>query len=182
MKPNPLPTFEFLNTRLQVDPGSPSGLSWKKPNKQAKAIKVGDPAGFLCKDGYWQVKLAYQNKTKCYQAHRIIYVLKTQKNIDDIIIDHIKGKRNIIENLREASYVNNSCNQKTKTTPNRTSIYKGVSFCKSKKGTNKKWRAAVQVDKKRRHLGYYETEKEAAIAYDAAACIYHGKFARLNFL
>lgn len=40
---------------------------------------------------------------------------------------------------------------------------------------------AWSVDKKTINLGYYNTEKEAALAYDEFAFKKHGKFAQLNF-
>ena len=45
----------------------------------------------------------------------------------------------------------------------------------------KKWRAAISYNGIYKHLGYFESEEEAARAYDAAAKIYHGEFATLNF-
>ncbi len=180
MKANQLPPLEFLNMTFEVNPKSPSGLSWKNPNPMAKCLKPGDAAGSLCKDGYWQVKLTYQGKTKLYQVHRIIYAIAKSMNIDDYIIDHIKGKTNNIANLRCASHSLNACNSKCKATEQRTSKYKGVHFMSSKKG-NKKWRACIQINKTRKHLGYFDNEIDAAHAYDLEAKKLHKEFALLNF-
>ena len=181
MKPNALPPLDFLKMRFFVSMDSPSGLRWLKPNPQAKTIKAGDIAGSLCKDGYYQVKLTYNKKGFHYQTHRIVYVLTHEDNIDNLLIDHKQSKDNNILNLRKADYTTNSFNQKTKKTLQRTSIYKGVSFCQNKKGINKKWRAVITAHKQKYHLGYFPTEVEAAQVYDKKAKELHGEFAKLNF-
>lgn len=181
MKPNALPSLEFLKMRFFVSMDSPSKLRWREPNPQAKAIKPGDVAGSLCKDGYYQVALTYAKKRFHYQTHRIVYALIHEENIDNLLIDHKQSKDNNIFNLRTANYTTNSFNQKTKETLKRTSIYKGVFFCQNKKGINKKWRAVITAHKQRHHLGYFQTEVEAAQAYDKKAKELHGEFAKLNF-
>ena len=44
-----------------------------------------------------------------------------------------------------------------------------------------KWTAQIKVDGKHIHLGYFQSEKEAAKAYDKAALKYFGEFANPNF-
>lgn len=59
-----------------------------------------------------------------------------------------------------------------------TSKYKGV--CRHN-GVKKKWQAYINISKKKVKLGYYETEEQAAIAYDNAAKKNYGDFAKVNF-
>lgn len=46
---------------------------------------------------------------------------------------------------------------------------------------SKPWLAQITINGRRRYLGYYEAEREAALAYDDAAREYLGNGARLNF-
>ena len=45
---------------------------------------------------------------------------------------------------------------------------------------NRKWLAQIVVDRQCHHLGYFLTPIDAARAYNEAALLYHGEFARLN--
>jgi hypothetical protein len=96
---------------------------------------------------------------------------------DDIEVDHINGDGldNRRQNLRLATRSQNMANQKKK--EGTTSRYKGVSWRK----VERKWRAYIKCDKQNRHLGYFHSEIEAALAYDRAARELFGKFANLNF-
>lgn len=88
--------------------------------------------------------------------------------------DHINGNGldNRRCNLRSTSRAQNSVNTGIK--KNNTSGYKGVDWSK----TRKKWRARIRVNGERVGLGYYDSPEEAGAAYDEAARIYHGEFAR----
>ena len=94
-----------------------------------------------------------------------------------LVIDHIdrNGLDNSRANLRPATRSQNCCNRKKK--PGCASKYKGVHINK-KLG---KWRAAIMFEGNRIFLGDFNTEIDAAQAYDAAAKLYHKEFASLNF-
>jgi hypothetical protein len=93
------------------------------------------------------------------------------------LVDHINGNGldNRRCNLRVCTIAENARNRKK--SPNKTSKYKGVSWDKR----DKKWRSQIKIDHKTTSLGYYQSEVDAAKAYDIRAKELFGKFARLNF-
>lgn len=99
------------------------------------------------------------------------------KAVEGVSIDHINGDRldNRKSNLRVCSHAANMKNRK----PNKNgkSSYKGVIIL-----PNGRYRAKIDSDGKRYGLGVYPTERDAVVAYNAAAKVLHGKFAYMNEL
>ena len=60
---------------------------------------------------------------------------------------------------------------------NCSSIYKGVSWNKA----TEKWVAQIHINRKQTNIGFFNTETDAAKAYDTAAIKYYSEFAYLNF-
>jgi len=58
-----------------------------------------------------------------------------------------------------------------------TSQHRGVHWY----SWRRKWRAEIQVTGTKHHIGYFDHESDAARAYDAAAILYHGPRAKVNF-
>ena len=92
------------------------------------------------------------------------------------LTDHVDGNglNNHRSNLRAATNAQNVRNGRPR---GGTSQFKGVTWYRARR----KWHAAIMLNGKRHHLGYFTDEVEAARAYDAAAVRLHGEFARLNF-
>lgn len=90
-------------------------------------------------------------------------------------VDHRNGNGldNRRANLRLATRSRNNSNRKLQ---GGTSPFKGVSWHKQAE----KWRAQI-TDGKAYHLGLFISEEDAARAYDAAARLRFGEFARCNF-
>jgi hypothetical protein len=115
-----------------------------------------------------------QGKTMTKRLHRLI-----MNAPDGLLVDHRnrEGLDNRIANLRMATHSENCCNRRKR--GNSTSRYKGV-YCEKRRG-QVRWRANIKFNDKRIFLGYYDSQIEAARAYDEAARKYHGEFALLNF-
>jgi hypothetical protein len=96
----------------------------------------------------------------------------------DKYVDHINhnGLDNRRENLQCVTPEQNSWNRK-KEKVGGSSKYTGVRWCEHRK----KWRASIRRNGAKEHLGYFDSEIEAAKAYDEAAKLFRGRFAVLNF-
>jgi len=131
------------------------------------------------KEGYKFVTL-YDNNSqpKKVSIHRLVALHFIPNPDFKSIVDHINGNRsqNGTANLRWATISEN--NRNTAKKANATSKYKGVSW-KMKK---QMWFAAIKINGRRKELGYYHCEEDAATAYDSAAKLYFESFARLNHI
>jgi hypothetical protein len=112
-------------------------------------------------------------KTKTVRMHREI-----MNAPDGVLVDH--RNRNPLDNrranLRLATHSQNMQNRGKKRCKT-SSRFVGVCFDKE----SELWRASIRYQKKRIFLGRFDSEIEAARAYDAAAKKYFDEFARLNF-
>ncbi len=84
------------------------------------------------------------------------------------------GLNNVLSNLRISTVMQNQQHQKKQTKG--TSKYKGVYW----HSRDRKWLSRIQVNKKRIHLGLFDSEIDAAYAYDLAAIKNFGDFALIN--
>jgi len=93
-------------------------------------------------------------------------------------VDHINGNRldNRKANLRICTHAQNRANSKTPTT--NKSGYKGVSWCKR----DNRWIAFIRDNGRSKNLGRFDDIVEAAKAYNNAAKLIFGDYARLNEL
>lgn len=161
------PTKDELLSKLDYDRAT-GKLTWKV----TKGRKIaGQEAGWLDNLGYQLTRFS----GVLYRNHHIIVFLETGEwPAGDV--DHIDGNpsNNAITNLRVCSHAENQRNMKKH--KDNTSGFKGVYWNKNAE----KWMAQICVDGKLKYLGLFQNTKEAANAYDAAAKILHGDFARLN--
>ncbi len=99
--------------------------------------------------------------------------------LDDpaVRVDHINGDTldNRRSNLRIATHAENLRNRGKP--GNNKSGYKGVCYDKNRN----KWHSCISYRGRQINLGRFDTPEAAARAYDEAALIYHGDFAKLNF-
>lgn len=110
--------------------------------------------------------------TKQYM-HRMI-----MKPADGQAVDHIDGNglNNQRSNLRLATTAANARNAKKRS--GSTSKYKGVSWYPNRN----QWVGNITINYKRIHLGYFDTETDAAKAYNKKALEINPTFSRINEL
>lgn len=123
---------------------------------------------------FYAMKALWEDRKRRHTAmHRLLLQVP-----DDIEVDHVDGDgmNNTRINLRPCTRSQNVHNKKKMS--GATSRYKGVYWNKR----DKRWVAHIRGEGKLLHLGYFISEREAALAYNWAATKYFGEFARLNQL
>lgn len=131
--------------------------------------KAGQEAGGFCATtGYNHISV----DGKAYNLHRIIF-LYNHGYLPEFI-DHIDGNRlnNKIENLRPATKHEN-CRNRTLHKNNRSG-YKNVAWVKS----NNAWSVSLQVNGKKKHIGFFQDIELADLVATEARDLYYGAFAR----
>lgn len=110
---------------------------------------------------------------KVIKMHRFILNAKPGQ-----IVDHKDGNalNNQKSNLRFCTYSQNARNAPSRL--GSTSRFLGV----SKRNDSKKWQAQIQEDGKSYKIGDYDSEVEAALAYNISASFRFREFARLNVI
>lgn len=107
--------------------------------------------------------------------HRVVMKAKKGQQIDHINRNSLDNRK---VNLRFCTSSQNHMNEKKRCGRNGkqpTSQYKGVFRFENR------WRAQIKINRKQIHLGSFQSEIKAALAYDEAVCIYFGEYGRLNF-
>ncbi len=132
---------------------------------------------------------------KVYDASGILKIIRTKSSFarflleitdKSLVIDHKNHDQydNTDENLRVVKDQQNTWNSVKKLVDSRGlkcySKYKGVTWCNWTK--RKRWKAYIFIDGKQTCLGYFRTEKEAALKYNEEVIKYRGEYAVLNII
>lgn len=112
-----------------------------------------------------------QGKGTTIYMHRVIMNALPGQTTDHRNLDGLDNRH---INLRLCTNSQNVANSRKRA--NCTSQFKGVSWHKA----TRKWRAQIKVNGRKKHLGGFADEHEAARVYNVAARKYFGEFARLN--
>lgn len=125
-------------------------------------------------NGYATRKVFRNGVRTSLRMHRALVGLDVA---DGMQVDHINANPldNRRSNLRLCS---NGQNRQNCRGSQKTSRFKGVYYPKNER----RCRASIRVNKHTIHLGTFDSETDAARAYNAAAMQHFGEFARLNEL
>jgi HNH endonuclease len=128
-------------------------------------VAAGALAGHKRSDGYHCITVDGED----YKAHRIMWALHYGEWPTERL-DHINRdpSDNRIANLRQASHGQNIANTLSKT-PGRP---KGVYWHKQ----NQYWVSSITIGGRKKHLGVFQTESEAAAAFEKASREVYGDF------
>lgn len=129
-------------------------------------------------DGYVRVSLSKGGKHKNQLVHRLVAQAFLRKPADakKTEVDHKDGRRNH-NNVQNLRYVDSAQNKRNiPKQPGGTSKYLGVAHV----AATGKWRAQASIGDNNRHIGYYTSEKAAALARDRFVKK-HGGCWKLNF-
>lgn len=138
-------------------------------------LKIGKKHYYYHQKGYALRWAGSENHPKEIYMHQDIMGMPPS----GMFIDHINRNRldNRKCNLRFVTRAQNRVNSR-KTRYGIYSLYRGAHFhC-----LRRKWAASIGAKGKLIHLGYFQSERDAALAYNKAAVKFHGEFAKLNEL
>lgn len=165
MKPNPAPmSLDELRGRLSYD--AETGVFTYR--KTVGRLMAGDVAGGIHRTGYRHILF----NGKQALAHRLAWFHHYGEwPLDQV--DHINGDRadNRIANLRAATHHENARNRRK--SKNGFAPYKGVVWRKH----DQKWAAQININKRPKTIGRYDTPEEAHAAYCEEAKRLWGEFA-----
>lgn len=113
------------------------------------------------KVGYLTVVLYKNGKQKTHYIHKLVAMsfLNHKPSNYNLVIDHVDNNKenNNLTNLQIITHRKNASKDKK----GYTSDYIGVFWC----NTNKKWVSRIRLEDTKKHLGYFQNEIDAHLAY-----------------
>ena len=161
---------DYLRSRVTYSPDT-GDLTWLPTGNRRWDTRLAGTLAGTRRNGY--LVLSFNGEK--YYAHRLVWLYVTGEwppnEIDHIDRDRINNR---FANLRPATSGQNKGNLSKRS--NNTSGTKGVFWHKHMR----RWRAQIQQAGVSRHLGYFNTTEDAAVAYAAAARAQFGEFASVG--
>lgn len=125
----------------------------------------------------WYYKQGYACRNEYIPTHHTIRMhVVINQTPEGYSTDHMNGDKldNRRNNLRTVNHHQNGLNRGVPS--NNTSGVKGVYWHRR----DKKWRAQIRVNSKKKYIGSYRDKQDAALAVEAAIRKYHGEYARIS--
>lgn len=136
----------------------------------------------------WKWYASYNTYTKSFYAQSDQLPPGSSRAMQRLILGLRRGDARIADHINHDTLDNRRFNlrittragnaQNSKIRYNNLSGLKGVHFCA--RSGNGKWRAQIQVDGRKVHIGYFMSKEEAHQAYIDAGRRLHGKFTYAN--
>lgn len=116
----------------------------------------------ITEHGYYYIWFNINNKSVTFRLARLVYKLFKGKLINGMVIDHKDNDRsnNYVDNLQQITARENS--SKDRWRKGKTSRYTGVSWDVK----SNKWSACICFNGKTFHIGKFDIELEASMAYE----------------
>lgn len=162
--------LKHIREYLSYDPET-GIFTWIKRPPRGR-VAVGGRAGSFDRDGYWRIKFGGKEYRASRLAWFFVHGVMPPDEMDHR--NHIRDDDRL-DNLRPATPGQNKQNRRVEN-GKLYSQFKGVCW---NKGSGK-WQASIYVDGRLKHLGCFDSELDAASAYDAAAAEHFGEFAYCN--
>jgi len=160
--------YDRLSKLIEFRDGKPYWL------RSRSNVKCGAMAGTINSHGYRFISTTIGGHSRTISAHRLSFYMYNgylPRTVDHI--DCIKDN-NEPDNLRPCTRSQNGANIKKRN--GCSSQFKGVCWNRGRG----KWQSKITVNYKTIHLGRFESEVSAALAYNEAAIRYFGEFSFLN--
>jgi len=158
--------FVLGNRRLRLYPDCKITCRAVMRGEESKK-EIWNDVSFSDTNGYLSCNLSVDGVQKKFYQHRLIYLARNPTwdifdNSKSNCIDHINHvtNDNSAENLRVVTHQQNNFNRDG---------VKGYYWCKSRN----KWKAQINVNRKKKHLGYFDKEEDACAAYLEAKARLH---------
>lgn len=134
--------------------------------------RLKDTQWFLSGTGYAVGLIPQEGRFRLVYMHRLVIGAAPDTLVDHINADTLDNRRS---NLRLATPEQNGQNKQLN--PLSETLLKGVGWHKRRR----KYHARIQLQGMRYHLGYFVDAESAALAYDSAARMLFGEYARCNY-
>ncbi len=142
---------------------------------QGKEAIIDDEDFELVSKHKWHCVLIGGSSYACNNRKEYLHRVLMNPNIDKMV-DHVNGNGLDCRRSNMRLCIRQENHRNLRKSTNNTSGFKGVCF----DITRNKWKASIGHERKKIHIGYFNSKEEAAINYDKKSSEIFGNFACTN--